>query len=80
MCLLNVKDSNNKVAIVAFAITHVENTDTYKYMFRNVKKNEETAAWISKTTTTYFVDGLKDSAAGIPVEVQQAEGRRCLST
>ena len=78
MCLLNVKDSNNKIVIVAFAIAHVENADTYKYMFSNVKKNEEMAAWINKETTTYFVDGHKGSAAGIPVEVPEAEGRRCL--
>ena len=68
MCLLNVKDSN-KIVIVAFAIVHVENTDTYKYMFSNVKKNEEMAAWINKKTTTYFVDGC--SAAGIPLKYQK---------
>ena len=78
MCLLTVKDANNKVVIVAFAVAAVENADVYKYMFSNVKKNEEMEAWINKETTTYFVDGHKGSAAGIPTEVPGAEGRRCL--
>lgn len=46
----------------------------YKYMFSNVKKNnEKMATWINKKTTTYFVDGHKGSAAGISAEVLKAE-------
>ena len=44
MCLLTVKDANNKVVIVAFAIGMLEDASIYKYMFSNVKKNEEMAA------------------------------------
>ena len=78
MCLLTVKDANNKVVLVAFAIGALENASIYKYMFSNVKKNEEMAAWVNKETTAYFVDGHRGSASGIPAEVPNAEGRRCL--
>lgn len=82
--MLTVKDAEDKTVIVAFAVGPVENADdVYRYMFSNVKRNKDMAAWIDKETTTcYFKDGLEDSAAAvsgiIAAEVPRAEPRRCL--
>lgn len=75
---LCIKDDNNKLLLVTFAIVEKEDEDTYTYFLRNCMKSAVFRATFDSEDMTFFIDGHKGSPPALVSCVPHAVVHRCL--
>ena len=72
------KDTNNTLALVAFAICDKENASNYSFLLTEMKKNPHMAALLSSTGTTIYSDEHPGISAALKAHAFRCIHRLCL--
>ena len=75
---MSTKDSDNKLLMAAFAVDDVENAAGYAYLFREVKKNPDMAAFLNSPDTTIYAESHLGTPAAKAKELPLSQFRNCV--
>ncbi|CAN0394236.1 unnamed protein product [Hapterophycus canaliculatus] len=76
--MLSVKDDDNKILVVATAISDIENQDSYLYLLSNCMKSPTFADCFNSHLMTIYADGHKGTPGAVARTLPKAHLRRCL--